>query len=153
MCTLHTPRGLYVHFAHANTQLLFNVELNFCLVGVCTELRVQSVHFRVSRQLSPPVWPKTSVLAKNLGISRGVAYKIYIYIHLHLYLYIYTYIYIYIYIYIYTYICIVPPHGSTFLDNSLVCAVCSAVFEALGKAAKNGASPKTSFRPSFSRES
>ena len=53
-----------MHFAYSNvtlsadvtvTQLLFNVELNFCLVGICMELRVQSIHFRVSRHLSPPI--------------------------------------------------------------------------------------------------
>ena len=54
--------------------------MDFCLVGICMELSVQSVHFRVARHLFSPVWPKTSVLAKNLSISRGVAY-IYIYIH------------------------------------------------------------------------
>ena len=57
------------------TRNSFNVELNFCSVGICMELSVQSVHFRVSRHLSPPVWPNTSVLAKNLSIY---TYNIYI---------------------------------------------------------------------------
>ena len=63
------------------TRNSFNVELNFCLVGICMELSVQSVHFRVSGHLSPPVCPNTSVLAKNLSIW-GVAY-IYIYTDTH----------------------------------------------------------------------
>ena len=36
----------------------FNVELKFRLVGICMAVSVQSVHFRVARNLSPPVWPK-----------------------------------------------------------------------------------------------
>ena len=55
----------------------------------------------------------------------------YIYIYIHTYIYIYTYmhihtcIYIHAYIYIYIYILfnVPPPHGSTFLQKSLVCAV------------------------------
>ena len=62
------------------TRNSFNVELNFCLVGICMELSVQSVHFRISRHFSPRVWPKTSVLAKNLSISRGGSIYIYIYV-------------------------------------------------------------------------
>ena len=61
------------------TRNSFNVELNFCLVGICMELSVQSVHFRVARSLSPPVWQKNlSSGPKPEYFKGGVAY-IYIY--------------------------------------------------------------------------
>ena len=63
------------------TRNSFNVELNFCLVGICMELSVQSVHSRVARNLSPPVLQKNlSSGPKPEYFKGGVAY-IYIYIY------------------------------------------------------------------------
>ena len=82
---------------------------------------------------------------------------IYIHILIHIYIYIiYVHIYIYICIYIYTYVYVClsvcpsvclyvwsPLNGPTFFQKSLVFAVRSAAFGALGKAANQDVIPKT----------
>ena len=65
------------------TRNSFNVELNFCLVGICMELSVVSSFQSRKEFVTPRLAKKASVLAQNLSISRGggVAY-IYIYVYI-----------------------------------------------------------------------